>query len=114
MERVVCVKVKNIHPHYQNLKEWMDDPQNLYIGRRGIVFIDNIRFPKKDSKWANPFRIGKNGTREDVLKKYEIYVTSLISDKKLYIEEIRGKTLGCWCHPEPCHGDILIKILHNL
>ena len=40
---------------------------------------------------------------------YEQYIRSspLIND----IEELRGKVLGCWCKPSPCHGDILLKIL---
>ena len=40
----VCnVKVNNIRPKYNNLKEWMDDPNNIYIGRGKIVFINNER-----------------------------------------------------------------------
>ena len=27
--------------------------------------------------------------------------------------ELEGKVLGCWCHPEPCHGDILVKLLRE-
>ena len=26
------------------------------------------------------------------------------------LHELEGKTLGCWCKPEKCHGDILIKL----
>jgi hypothetical protein len=22
---------------------------------------------------------------------------------------VRGKVLGCWCHPAPCHGDVLCE-----
>ena len=25
--------------------------------------------------------------------------------------KLKGKNLGCWCHPEACHGDILIKLI---
>lgn len=44
---VVNCKVVNIRPQYQNLKEWMNDSDNVYVGRGGIVFIDGERFPKK-------------------------------------------------------------------
>ena len=57
---VVNVKVENIRPEYQNLKEWMNDENNVYIGRGGIVFIDGERFPKQNSEWANPFKISKD------------------------------------------------------
>ena len=26
--------------------------------------------------------------------------------------ELKGKTLGCWCKPEDCHGDILVYELN--
>jgi len=109
---VVNVKVKYIRPKYDNLKEWMEDSQNVYIGRRGIVFIDKERFPKIDSPFANPFKIEKDGTREEVIKKYREYIL-----KKFTVDEIRfkleGKKLGCWCHPESCHGDVLLQIINE-
>lgn len=60
------VKVQYIRPKYKNLKEWMDDPTNEYIGRAGAVFIDGKRFPKKASIWANPFKVGKDGNSGEV------------------------------------------------
>lgn len=66
---VCCVKVKNIRPKYANLKEWMADPNNAYIGRAGIVFIDGVRFPKRDSVWANPFKITNECDRGSVIQK---------------------------------------------
>jgi hypothetical protein len=42
---VVNCKVKYIRPEYNNLKEWMNNPNNVYIGREGVVFIDKKRFP---------------------------------------------------------------------
>jgi hypothetical protein len=27
------------------------------------------------------------------------------------IEPLRGKTLGCWCKPLPCHGDVIVELL---
>jgi len=110
---VICVKVKNIRPKYKDLKEWCDDPNNLYIGRRGIVFIDGERYPKIDSPWANPYKIDKDNNREDVLKEYEEYIKNKINLTDLNLNDLKGKVLGCWCHPEKCHGDILIKLLNE-
>lgn len=118
---VVCVKVKDIKPKYQNLKEWMGDPQNVYIGRRGIVFIDGQRFPKEHSTWANPFKVGKDGSREKVIIKYKNYIQTLIKSQKItkqQLVDLRGKTLGCWCktstHVNSCHGDILIELINKI
>ena len=30
------------------------------------------------------------------------------------IHELSDKALGCWCYPEPCHGDVLIRIYKEL
>lgn len=114
MASIVNVKVKFIRPKYQNLQEWMKDEKNVYIGRRGVVFIDKKRFPQHNSIFANPFRINKNLSRDDVCKKYEEYITKRLKNEPKLKEELnklKGKNLGCWCHPEKCHGDILLKLL---
>jgi hypothetical protein len=79
-----------------NKKEAYD----IYIGR--------------PSKWGNPFshKEGtlakyKVATREEAVSAYEDYLleSNLVNDLK----ELKGKTLGCWCKPLSCHGDILAK-----
>lgn len=114
MTKVVNVRVKNIKPKYNNLKEWMQKKNHIYIGRKGIVFIDNKRFPSKDSIWCNPFKITPTQTREVVLRKYEKYIINKIKKEHLVTEllKLRGKKLGCWCYPEKCHGDVLIKLIN--
>jgi hypothetical protein len=112
---VVNVKVANIRPlGFTNLREWISDSQNEYIGRKGIVFIDGQRFPKQDSMWANPFKVGRDGTREEVIQKYGLYIQEKLKDPeyKDAIETLRGKKLGCWCKPEGCHGDVLLEFIY--
>lgn len=81
-----------------------NQPYDVYIGR------ENKTFGLKASKWANPFVIGPDGSRGEVLAKYENW---LLEHPELLNElsELDGKILGCWCHPQKCHGDILIKLL---
>ena len=69
----------------------------------------NERLQLDRSKWANPFVIGDGYTREESLLFYENYIRST---PKLFnsLHEIDGKTLGCFCSPSECHGDILIKL----
>jgi hypothetical protein len=45
-----------------------------------------------------------------VIRKYREY---LLSNPDLLdrLPELEGKTLGCWCAPKPCHGDVLVEIL---
>ncbi len=116
---VVCVKVKNIKPEYKNLKEWMENPNNIYIARKGIVFIDNERFPKEDSIWANPYKINTNTSRTEAIEKYKTYITKKINDGEISRElllNLKGKQLGCWCKDKgenQCHGDILVELINN-
>lgn len=108
------VKVKNLRPDHQNLEEWMKDTNNIYIGRAGVVFINGIRFPKESSIFANPYKIGKDGTRDEVITKYKNYIEDKIKNNNNFLKELlslKNKNLGCWCKPEPCHGDILIELI---
>ena len=75
--KVVNCKVKYIRPQYANLKEWIEDTEhNAYIGRSGLVFIDKQRYPpaQLQSPFANPFKIGKDGDRDVVIKRYREYI----------------------------------------
>lgn len=71
------------------------EPYDIYIGR--------------PSKWGNKFVIGKDGTRAEVVKKYEDWLFTQ-PDLLKQLPELEGKTLGCWCYPQLCHGMVLITI----
>ena len=77
---VVNVKVAHLRPDYNNLKEWMQDEDNVYIGRKGVVFIDGKRFPSQSSDFANPYKIGKDGSKEEVVKKYKELIQSKMNN----------------------------------
>ena len=73
-------------------------PYDIYIGR--------------PSKWGNPFIIGKDGTREEVIKKYRDWVCEQPELIKSIINmELDDKILGCYCYPNKCHGDVLIELV---
>lgn len=67
----------------------------------------------RPSKWGNPFEIGKDGNRDEVIRKYEQWI---MGEHKLLesIDELRGKVLGCWCAPKSCHGDVLAKLADGI
>lgn len=68
------------------------DQYDVYIGR--------------PSKWGNPFTIGKDGSRDEVIAKYADWIKTQ-PELLAALPELEGKILGCWCAPQPCHGDIL-------
>ncbi len=66
----------------------------------------------RPTKWGNPFVIGRDGTREDVIRKYEDWV--ITQPQLMYaLHELRGKDLVCFCAPQGCHGDVLIKLANK-
>jgi len=73
-------------------------PFDVYIGR--------------PSKWGNPFAIGKDGNRQEVIEKYREWIQSRPDLLAAVVPELKGKVLGCWCAPAACHGDVL-TILAN-
>lgn len=80
------------------------EPYDLYIGRK------NITYNLEESKWANPYSL-EFYNREEALSLYETYVRQ--SELYNQLDELEGKTLGCWCAPKLCHGDVLIKLYNE-
>jgi len=80
---------------------------DVYIGRSG---------KGQDGYFGNPYVIGKDGTREDVIMAYSIYFEQRINrdpEFRTRIEALRGETLGCFCTPQACHGDVIAEWLDN-
>ena len=76
----------------------------------GSTFSNNEVYIGRPSKWGNPFIIGKDGNRDEVIAKYEEYITyndKLISN----LHSLQGKDLVCYCKPQACHGDVLVKLV---
>lgn len=91
-------------PKVYNKRMDRDIPREaVYIGR--------------PSKWGNPFKIGTDGTREEVIEKYRRYTLAHMARNSAFWDRIKGelggKDLVCWCSPLPCHGDILLEIANE-
>lgn len=80
-------------------------PYDVYIGRGSI--------------WGNPFShlentkaIYKVETREEAVEKYREWI---LNQPKLLnkLHRLKGKTLGCYCKPKSCHGDVLIELINK-
>jgi hypothetical protein len=79
---------------------------DVYIGRAVP------RSGLKASVWGNPFVIGKDGTRSEVMEKFRAWLQSKPELLK-QLPELKGRVLGCWCAPEACHGDILAELANG-
>lgn len=74
---------------------------------RGGVYIG------RPSKFGNPFEIGKDGTREEVIAKFRTWIISNATLLQAAKTELQGKNLVCFCAPKACHGDILLEIANG-
>jgi len=88
-------------------KAWLTQDNVVYIGRPSIL--------------GNPFVIGRDGTRDEVIAKYRTWLyhtaqceTSLGARVRIALDDLiqRSKKNGivcltCWCAPHACHGDVI-------
>lgn len=88
--------------------------QEILMAKDLVVHCKRSQFDVyigRPSKWGNPFVIGKDGTRDEVISKYRAWVITQPHLMKA-LPEIKGKVLGCWCAPHKCHGDVLIELIN--
>ncbi|TAN03218.1 MAG: DUF4326 domain-containing protein [Rhodanobacteraceae bacterium] len=81
------------------VKHWKREGADVYIGR--------------PSAFGNPFKIGRDGDREQVIAKFRAWLHVNPYLMRLARRELAGKTLGCWCAPHACHGDVLAEIANS-
>jgi Domain of unknown function (DUF4326) len=76
--------------------------EGVYVGRPSLL--------------GNPFKIGRHGTREEVIRQYRGWLWRQINLRGEVYEELRllaakakqgDLVLICWCVPERCHAEIL-------
>ena len=67
----------------------------------------------RPTKWGNPFIIGPDGSREDVVIKFAEYLLANPKLMEAAKKELKGKDLICFCAPLACHGDILSLIANE-
>lgn len=89
-------------------------PYDTYIGRAG---------KGKDGYFGNPHVIGyckicsADHSREECIAAFKADFDKRIesdSEYKRRVLELRGKTLGCFCAPNACHGDIFVDYINKL
>ncbi|MGN6792714.1 MAG: DUF4326 domain-containing protein [Streptosporangiaceae bacterium] len=91
-----------------NLKGHRDDPafaDVVYVGRPMARGGWNLA----GSPLANPFRPGRDGSRDEVIERYRLYLLGRPDLLKL-LADLRGRRLGCWCAPEPCHAQVIAEL----
>lgn len=85
------------HANFIRVVHCKKEKYDVYIGR--------------PSKFGNPFVIGKDGDRPEVIAKYKAWLLSQTMLVKEAVDELSNKVLACWCAPQSCHGDVLVELV---
>jgi hypothetical protein len=80
------------------------------VGNKRHSPTDRDVYIGRPTKWGNPFVIGRDGNRQQVIEKFDRWVVNQPELMEAAKHELKGKRLVCWCAPELCHGDTLAAI----
>lgn len=90
-----------------------------------MIVINHVReflpgfYIGRGSPLGNPFQIGKHGTREEVIVKFEEWFENALtvhapSAQSIAFQQLREELaefglvrLNCFCHPQACHGHVI-------
>ena len=109
-------KIKETNTKVVHVRDGFD----VYIGRPNKSFPPPI-FGDWEHHFGNPFIIRRDGSRKTVIKKYELWLRGkeyqVVEPYRREwilnnIPKLRGKRLGCFCSPQSCHGDVLVKLVN--
>lgn len=113
----------------------LGDDTNALLGvsARPIIIVNKHHgksgeYIGRGSPLGNPYVIGKDGSREQVIAKYRVWLNEQIMRKNpVVLDELnrlgnkaideKGLALQCFCYPKPCHGEVikekLVKAMYN-
>lgn len=95
---------------YLNLLAWADlRGIYVYVGRR-VRWAGDNPYVRGPYDWSNPYKLGRDADRATIIERYETQYLARRLDLLERLPELRGKVLGCWCAPQPCHGDVLARL----
>jgi hypothetical protein len=82
----------------------------LYNKRRPAFVPTAAVYIGRPGPWGNPFRVDVHGLDRCIA----LYEASLgREDRNRIRKHLAGKDLVCWCTPDPCHGDVILKIANS-
>jgi len=87
------------------------------LGRDFDVYIGRAAYGFPESPWHNPFRVGTGegdvATRELAVGCYCVFLSKSPELVERIRAELVGKSLGCWCKPLACHGDVIARVAYG-
>lgn len=110
-DRHLDAKTFPFEPRATRVVHCKRERHDVYIGRPGA--------------WGNPYSHlprtlaeHRCETREQAVAAYEAWIVSRLEAEEPGLREaiiaLKGQTLGCWCAPRACHGDVLAALAESL
>jgi hypothetical protein len=103
-EEAITTKRKTRVVNVKRTSEW-----TVYIGR------SNRQNPK--APFGNPFILKSEKQRKEVIADFSAYFYKRLDTDPDFLQQVlllKGKVLGCYCHPKACHGDVIADYLNSL
>lgn len=92
-----------------NMHEGIDEAL-LQWAEAGARFV---RIDRR-TEWGNPFEMPDDGERAEVVGKFSKFYLPYKDGLLSRMPTLRGKVLGCWCHPEECHGHTIAEVVNRV
>ena len=83
----------------------------MKVVNRGDGVPDGATYIGRGSRWGNPFVIGRDGNRKEVITKFKEYAIERLEVDRNWLVPLVDKDLICFCAPLACHGDVLIEMI---
>lgn len=94
-------------------EEWPRSPLVLNIHSDPPAAVSAGVYIGRPSIWGNPFQIGKDGDRAQVISKYRRWLQKQPDLIERMKRELKGRDLVCYCAPLMCHGDVILEVANS-
>jgi len=82
----------------KRVRGWKMPKDAVYVGR--------------PTNYGNPYRMEIDGSREEVVAKYRVWLAEKLEENPNLLDPLKGKDLACWCPlNKPCHADVILEYL---
>lgn len=93
-------------------------PTTVHNLRHEAIRPGDIRIDRR-TEFGNEFIIGRDGTRADVIAKFEAAERARLTGpdgaaRRAKVRRMNGHRLFCWCSPQLCHGDVYARLAAEL
>lgn len=104
-------------------------PRRIQLSRaKGWRMPPNTVKVDRTTRWGNPYREGDTRSpegfpfapnagpldRAGAVRQFRALTADRLNRDPLFLAELHGKNLACWCKPgEPCHADVLLELANR-